>query len=203
MKIAYRRFKPKIPKRFDSFKMVPKNVKGFMKTVASNAALKKALDGITFKRTAYTAAGGTAVGLLANYVVRYVHNNSGCFVHTGSETCKVRELSCCQPEASEGVPFCDWPNIAPRGDPCHGFDETRAGSCCVLCNCKDQTCGAGQTMGCERATVGDALAAVADSAAKTVADTFRNISKKLLGNFSWLVGIVCVVLFGVGPVRLE
>lgn len=196
MKLMYRRVKPKIPKKFEAFKTTPKGIRGLMKTVRTNKHLQKAMNAFSVKKTLYAAGGSTAVGFLAKFIVDYIHNNSGCFMYNGSKTCKVKELSCCQPEPVHGVPFCDLPKVSERGDPCHGFDEDRVGSCCIMCDCKNQVCTEGQTMECRRPTVSEALAAAAENIAKGVGENFLGFLKYFTKKLSWIFGIVGAILLG-------
>ncbi|GFQ84519.1 uncharacterized protein TNCT_311261 [Trichonephila clavata] len=59
-------------------------------------------------------------------------------LHSGSSVCKVKSLSCCQPEAVDKVPYC--PDQQTLGNPCNGYNEDVEKTCCRLCDCQYNNC---------------------------------------------------------------
>ncbi|GFY38826.1 uncharacterized protein TNIN_3511 [Trichonephila inaurata madagascariensis] len=110
-----------------------------------------------FSKKAFAlVTGGTLIGLGTHYVNEYIQQHSGCFLHEkGRVLCKVKELSCRQPNAVDDLPFCSLPSL--NSNVCDGFDEDAERSCCRLCDCRHQQCAPGQELKCARPTVGEAL----------------------------------------------
>ncbi|GFQ68169.1 uncharacterized protein TNCT_729901 [Trichonephila clavata] len=148
-------FTGKISKRFDQFNFSVPNVKRLELHVKQHSALKSALKQIFSKKAFVLATGSTLIGLGTHYVNEYIQENSGCFLYEkGRVHCKVKELSCCQPQPVHDVPFC---SLHLSSQLCTGFDEDAEKSCCRLCDCQHQRCWPGQELKCRRPTVAEAL----------------------------------------------
>lgn len=160
-----------------------KNVDDFVKASKSDSFLKKMLDRITFKKVVTTGIVGGTTAILATEVQNYIHDNSGCFLYSGSKKkCKVAELSCCQPAKSQNIPLCA--NFQNFINICQGYDKSKSNDCCRFCDEKKyHFLQLGETLKCSSPTISDALA---------------NLSSKVIaypGNFLYKFGLLILALF--------
>lgn len=146
--------KPNVARKFRVYKGSVKNVKHLDGIVKQDSALRKVISAVFSKRGLKITAASTVVGVGVSYINNYIQSNSGCFLTSNTSVCKVRDLSCCQPDPVEGVPFC--PGIFKK-NACSGFNEEKEDSCCRLCDCKYSKCLPDQTLECRRPTIGEAL----------------------------------------------
>lgn len=167
---------PKVKKEFKSLNSleVPK----------TDAQLKIQLDSIKNKslkkrllNSKLLWIGGTAIGLSAFYVDHYIKGNTGCFLESGEHTCKLIDLSCCNPHESTYIEKCSDDiiqrlNIDKKS--CDNYDFTNA-VCCEKCDCSFYSCEPDEKMRCHKATVAEALSYFSDNMTSRVTDTFYNI----------------------------
>ncbi|GFQ84253.1 uncharacterized protein TNCT_539811 [Trichonephila clavata] len=113
--------RPPVTGKFKAFKKTAKNVKHLQALVKKNKALQGVIKTIFSKKGVKVTALATVVGVGISYIDNYIQSNSGCFLHSGSSVCKVKSLSCCQPEAVDKVPYC--PDQQTLGNPCNGYNE--------------------------------------------------------------------------------
>lgn len=173
----------KVSRKFKPFTNTIKSAGQLSTLVAKNKALRKVINRVFSKFTVKLALGSTAVGVGISYINNYIQSNSGCFLKSHDTVCKVKELSCCQPEAVDNLSFCALNILHP--DPCNGYDEDTEKSCCKLCDCKYQNCLPHQTMECRRPTVGEALAHYAGEITSSIWSVLDQI-------FPWMVWILGV-----------
>lgn len=189
-----------INKAFKKFsKIKVKNKKHAEVVIRGNKSLKSAVQKLftkdtvkkVFSKKALASIGiASAVGYGAHYINNYIQSNSGCFLISGNakgdSICKVRELSCCQPEPVANLNYCKESKLA-AGNPCLGFDEDREQSCCRHCNCQEFECLPHQRMECRRPTVADSLSHLSQE----VFSHFNGILKTLL---PWLYTAASILL---------
>lgn len=125
----------------------------------------------------------------SQYVNDYIKQNSGCFLYEGDEIkCKVKELSCCQPDPVPELPFCNW-NL--DNSFCNGYDEEKEDSCCQFCDCQHHTCLPNQELKCRRPTVGEALTYFSDKVSDNVFGfKLFDASKKILIGTALLIAAI-------------
>lgn len=121
--------------------------------------------------------GGTTIGLSAFYIDHYVKGNTGCFLESGENTCKLIDLSCCNPHESTYIEKCSDEiiqrlNINKKA--CDNYDF-KSMLCCEKCDCSHYNCEPNEGMRCHKATVGEALSYFSDNMTSSVTDTFYNI----------------------------
>lgn len=175
----------KTSRTFRHFTKTAKNLKHLNAIVKKNKALESVIKGLFNKTTAKLAVGATAVGVGVSYINDYIQSNSGCFMKSNDSVCKVKELSCCQPEAVENVPFCSLPSL-PKLDPCKGFNEDTEKTCCRYCDCKLNNCLPHQTMECRRPTIGEALSYYAQIWTTSFWEAINAM-------FPWLIWILSII----------
>ena len=151
----------------------------------TDADLKVKIDGIknkSLKKRLLNSKlfwiGGTAMGLSTIYVDQYIKGNTGCFLVSKNNTCKIAQLSCCNPYTSNYVENCSDEIIQRlQIDPlaCKNYDPINNPSCCEMCDCKYYPCESDEEMKCHRATVGEALTYFTENMTSTVSDTFYSI----------------------------
>lgn len=179
----------KVGKRFKDFKFQAKSKSALDALVRGSKKLENVIKKLFSKKTLMAVGVTSAVSIGITSIWDYIESNSGCFMKkTDHSICKVRELSCCQKDALDNVPFCsgisvDYENI------CDQFNEEREGSCCRLCNCEAFHCDGDETMQCQRPTVGEALTHFAQTLGSGVWSSVEAI-------FPWLT----YVLYGIGIV---
>lgn len=121
--------------------------------------------------------GGTAIGLSAFYIDHYIKGNTGCFLESGGNTCKLIDLSCCNPHESTYIEKCSDEiiqrlNIDKKS--CDHYDFNNP-VCCEKCDCKHYSCEPDEEMRCHRATTAEALTYFSENMTSSVTDTFYNI----------------------------
>lgn len=184
--VKWLRVKPKVDPKFKAFKMTSKGVDDLTLVVKKNKSLGKSIKSV-FKYTrnaAVLATTSTLVGIGIYEINKYIKTNSGCFLISSKSTCKVKELSCCQPTPVAGLHTC--PQKLPDKT-CHLFDEGREGSCCRLCDCANYGCAGDQTMECRRPSVGDALSFFASN----VSSSMWNAILTAIPGLYWIV--ICLM----------
>lgn len=179
---------PRVPRRFKAFKKVSKSIGHLQSIIKNSKPLRKTMKAIFNKTTFKYAAVTTAVGVGAYYIDNYIQSNSGCFLKSGSSTCKVKEFSCCQKDRVSNVPFCD--ESTKFVDTCNGFSESKEKSCCRLCDCKNYGCLPHQRMECRRPTIDEALAYYGQN----ISDTFWDFFKSLFPNLYWYLGFLGIAV---------
>lgn len=182
-------FKPrKVSKRFKDFNIKARSKAALSRVVAGSKKLEAVLNKLFNKKTALAVGISSAVGIGVSSIWNYIESNSGCFMKRNDQVCKVRELSCCQPDDLENVPFC--PGVSPTyQNVCENFNEEQEGSCCKLCTCDAFECDGDETMQCQRPTVADALTHFAQTLGSGVWSGVDAL-------FPWL----SYVLYGIGIV---
>lgn len=185
-------FKPrKVNKRFRDFKFQTKSKAALQKLVAESKKLENVLKKLFNKKTVMTVGIGSAVGIGITSIWNYIESNSGCFMKRNDQSvCKVRELSCCQQDQLDNVPFCDGFELHYQNI-CDNFNEEQEGSCCKLCTCDAFHCDSDETMQCQRPTVADALTHFAQTVGSGVWSTIDTI-------FPWL----SYVFYGIGIILI-
>lgn len=176
-------FHPKrVPTRFKPFKVVARTKQGLKALVTKSKKLEKAIKVIFSKKGLAVAATGTAVGVGVASIWNYIESNSGCFKrHADGSTCKYEQLSCCQKDKLDNVPFCD--GADKMVNVCENFDADQEQSCCRLCDCQYVNCLPSETMQCQRPTVADALSHYASQFGSTLWSGIETI-------FPWLWYII-------------
>jgi len=164
-----------------------KKDKNFMNAVTNALKNHKKAIGVTVVATATTAAAVT-------WIENYITSNSGCFLMSDDSVCKMKNLSCCQPDPVENLSFCNFSVINPNV--CQGYVDDSSKSCCLQCNCIDQACLPGQTMECRRPTVGQALSHLSDNVMSTVWDWTSPIWNAIYSWFLWIIGIIGIIFVG-------
>lgn len=147
--------RPKIGKSFKGFRGTVKNVKHLRSFVSKNDSLRRVISKVFTKKGLVAVTAATVVGVGVSAINDYIQSNSGCFLKSENSVCKVKDLSCCQPDPVDELSFC---SQTVQGDPCLNFDEDKEKSCCKLCDCQFYNCLPGQEMECRRPTIGEALA---------------------------------------------
>lgn len=168
-----------------------RGVKNIEKILKANKKLNKAVGTIFNKKTFAVAAVSTTIGLAAFHVDNYIKSNSGCFLKkSNGSVCKVRELSCCQPDIAANINYCT-PRIllAGGGDPCKDYDEDKEASCCRLCSCNIYGCSPNDSMECRRPTVGEALSYFAQG----ISEGISSVWSKLFSFLPYLMGCMGIV----------
>lgn len=155
--------KPKILNQYKKFNRAAKSIASLTSTVTKNKKLKKAIDTLFTKKNFKIAGITTVTAIGVHHIMGYVKANSGCFLKgSNSKVCKVKELSCCQKDKVDNVPFCD--NMQGINDNiCDGFEEDKTDSCCRLCDCSTLKCDWGQTAECKKPDIAEALSYFAQS----------------------------------------
>ncbi|GFQ65225.1 uncharacterized protein TNCT_120691 [Trichonephila clavata] len=174
--------RPPVTGKFKAFKKTAKNVKHLQALVKKNKALQGVIKTIFSKKGVKVTALATVVGVGISYIDNYIQSNSGCFLHSGSSVCKVKSLSCCQPEAVDKVPYC--PDQQTLGNPCNGYNEDVEKTCCRLCDCQYNNCLPHQKMECQRPTIAEALSYYAQEMTSSVWSGFMFLVPWLM----WVVG---------------
>lgn len=176
----------KIHKKYESFKMKAKSQGELNKIVHKRSDLKHAIEKLFSKKALIVAGVGSAVGIGVTSIWNYIESNSGCFKkNPDGSVCKVRELSCCQPEELENITYCDNMNLYHAI--CDQYDEEQEQSCCKLCDCTQVGCDEQETMQCQRPTVADALTHFA-----------QNVSSGVWSGIETLFPWLSYVVYGVG-----
>lgn len=177
----------KVGKRFKDFKFQAKSKAALRMIVNGSKKLENVIKKIFNKKTVMAAGVTSVVGIGVASIWDYIESNSGCFMkRTDQSICKVRELSCCQQDALDNVPFC--PGIsASFKNVCDHFDEVTEGSCCKLCSCEAFQCDGDETMQCQRPSVAEALTHFAQSLGSGVWSSVEAI-------FPW----ISYVFYGIG-----
>ncbi|GIY03989.1 uncharacterized protein CDAR_304831 [Caerostris darwini] len=176
--------KPRIHKAFRAFKSSAKNIKHLQTAVTGNKKLRKVVSGLFSKKGVTLAASATVLGVGVHYINNYIQSNSGCFLTQGSSVCKVKSLSCCQPDKVTNVNFC--PDQDNQKKACNGFDEDVEHTCCRMCDCQFNNCLPNQTMECRRPSVGEALSHFSQSLTS-------NVWSFLGALMPWLYWVGCVL----------
>jgi hypothetical protein len=192
LKKLFTKLVPSTKSKFKNFEKVP--IKSLGKVSKRNdftTAVTKAL-GKHKKILGITVAVGTTVAVTTSLIENYIASNSGCFLLSEEHSCKVKELSCCQPDPVENLPFCNLPMA--QSNICNQFNEDVEKSCCRLCSCAEQQCLPGQTMECRRPTVGDGLSYIVDSLASPFGNVLSPIWNILSSWFMWIIGIGGVII---------
>lgn len=175
----------KTSRSFQRFATTAKSLNHLEAIVKKNKALKRAIGSLFNKTTAKLAVGATAVGIGVSYINEYIQSNSGCFIKSNDSVCKVKELSCCQPDKVENVPFCSLSPL-PLPDPCQGFNEDTENTCCRYCNCNVNHCLPHQTMECRRPTIAEALSHYAQRWTTSFWQAITDM-------FPWLIWILSIL----------
>lgn len=173
--------------RFKHFKSTAKTKPLIEKSIRSNKALAKAVSTIFSKKGIALISGATLTGVASQQIADYIKSNSGCFLldkSTGKIKCKVRELSCCNPDPVLDVSFCSIGAV----DVCQGFDEQKENSCCRQCDCNSHPCDENETLECQRPTVGDALSYFSKN---TVSGIFWAVLRWIP---VWVYGVVAAIV---------
>ncbi|GFS61845.1 uncharacterized protein TNCV_3651791 [Trichonephila clavipes] len=173
--------RPPVTGKFKAFKSTVKNVKHLQAIVKKNKALQGVIKTIFSKKAVKVTALATVVGVGISYIDNYIQSNSGCFLHSGSSVCKVKALSCCQPEAVDKVPFCPDQTLE---NTCNGYNEDVEKTCCRLCDCQYYNCLPHQRMECQRPTIAEALSYYAQEMTSSVWSAFMFLIPWL----TWVVG---------------
>lgn len=148
--------------------------------------------------------GGAAIGLSAVYVDNYIKGNTGCFLESGENTCKLVDLSCCNPYESAYIEKCS-NEIIQRlkidKKSCDNYDLNN-NICCEKCDCDYHFCEPDEKMRCHKATIAEALTYFSENMTSSVTDTFYNIltSSNVLkiisiGFLTLVIGLVIYKLF--------
>lgn len=155
-----------------------------LKPPKTDVELKLKIDNIkdkSLKKRILTSkllwGGGIATGITAAYLDLYKTSNTGCFLESKDNSCKIVELSCCNVRVNPYVKACGGEiikrlNIDKKTCMNYDFNDT---NCCRKCDCKYYPCAPDETMTCHRATVGEALTYFTDTIATTVGDTIHDI----------------------------
>lgn len=189
MKLVKKR--PVIKSRFKQFNFPSLGLGALKSTIKKNSALKNALKSIFSKKGFVVAAAAGVVATGAALVDDYITTNSGCFMKSENSVCKVKESSCCQPNAVEGVQFCP---SAVQGNPCFEYQDD-GGDCCKLCDCQYHGgCPPNHEMVCQRPTVGEALSYFAQNVSSSVWSGLLSLLPWLYWVFGILAGIAILWL---------
>jgi hypothetical protein len=185
------RRRPKDLGKFKKFRSVTRTGDKLQTLVAGHSKLKKAFQKVFKKKVLGTIVAGGAAIYGITEVVDYINSNSGCFLKgPGDQICKFKELSCCQQDPIENVGFCSAQPFRPPEllkDACKGFDEEVKNSCCPeTCSCEFYDCAYGQTMECQRPTVGEALSHFAGGVFSTLWSGIKEV-------FPWIRYVLYVV----------
>lgn len=195
-------------KRFGEFfktigKRSVKSKKIFRKLVSNNDTLKTISRDLgkqlLKKKTLSYAVGATAIGATADYVVKYIKKNSGCFLYdkNNKRICKVNPLSCCSKnKISEPLTFCNQnhPKLFVHdkmfniSSACNSYNESTDDICCKYCDCAFHHCENDQKMKCDSPTIGEALSHLASNVGSEIFNTTLTI-------FPFLKGMGIVFLF--------
>lgn len=176
--------RPAVSKKFKAYKGTVKNAKHLNIIVKKDSVLRKVISSIFSKKILVTTAVGSALGVGISAINEYIQSNSGCFLKSNNTVCKIKELSCCQPDAIENMPFCTG---KLKGNPCVGFNEEKENTCCRLCDCQYYNCLANQTMECRRPSIGEALSFYSQKLTS-------GMWSFMLPFVYWMAGIVVTVL---------
>lgn len=167
--------KPNVKKDFKSLKSIdiPK----------TDAELKIQLDSIKNKSLKKKLLNskllwvGGAISLTSYYIDHYIKGNTGCFLESGENTCKLIDLSCCNPHESTYIETCS-DEIIQRlkidKKACDNYDLNNP-DCCQKCDCSHFSCEHDEKMRCHRASIAEALTYFSDNMTSSVTDTFYNI----------------------------
>lgn len=193
-KKLFTKFVPSSKTAYKQFDAVP--VKRLSSLKRNNAFKKtaKTLFGKHKKFWGVTLVAGATTAYAVTWVENYIASNSGCFLLSDDGACKVRELSCCQPDPVDNLSFCQLP--IPQPEPCQHFNEDTEKSCCRFCDCKVQPCLPGQTLECRRPTVGQALSYLSENVTSTLLNWTSPLWKTILSYVLWIAGIGSVFLGG-------
>lgn len=183
----------KTSRPFRRFAQTAKSVSHLNAIVKKNKALEFVIKRIFSKSTAKVALGATVVGVGISYINDYIQSNSGCFIKSNNSVCKVKELSCCQPEQVQDVPFCKMSLLKP--DMCKGFNEDAEKSCCRYCDCTFNDCLPTQTMECRRPTISEALSHYAQAWTTSFWQAITDMFPWLIWMFS-ILAVLFAVWFG-------
>lgn len=180
---------PRVSKKFKHFDFSIKNPKSKSVLPKSKSTATKAIDTLTSKKALAAMAGAAIVTGGSIYVNNYIDENSGCFLYENGEPhCKIKELSCCQPNPIDTLPFC---NLNVDAKICDGFDEEDEGSCCKLCDCAYHDCLPNQSMKCRRPTYAEALTYLSDSVTENL------LGFKLFGNLKYILPCLGILVAAV------
>lgn len=180
-----------MPKKIKNIYNKTPNVKPEFKSLNSknipktDAELKIQIDGIKNKslkkrllNSKLLWLGGTAMGLSAIYVDQYIKGNTGCFLESKDDTCKIIQLSCCNPYKSNYIETCSdeiIQRLKINLDACKNYDPFNNSTCCEMCDCKYHSCESDEKMKCHKANVGEALSYFTEHMTSNVSDTLYNI----------------------------
>lgn len=193
MKIKFFNKTGKVAKQFDKYKAI-KNGDELKSVVKRDSFLQKTFHQITLKRVLIGVTATTASVYIGKAVDDYISENSGCFLYTGNDVCKVKELSCCNTNPSKEIPFCKGINF--NLNTCKNYDKEKEKICCRKCDCKYHACAPNQTMECKTATVAEALSHFVNQSGSTVLSSLYNAvtSLKFVKIFFIVFG---VFIFGI------
>lgn len=178
----------KIHKTFDSFKVKAKSLADLNDRIAKNNSLRKVITHVFSKKTLAVATVSGAVAVGAASIMNYIESNSGCFKkNRDGSVCKVVELSCCQQDKLDNVPYCD--GMTHYNTACDQFDEDVEKSCCRDCTCTKIGCDENEDMQCQRPTVADALTHFA-----------QNVSSGIWSSIETFFPWISYVVYGFGIV---
>ncbi|GFY67225.1 uncharacterized protein TNIN_228241 [Trichonephila inaurata madagascariensis] len=182
--------RPPLTLKFKVFKSTAKNAKYLQAIVKKNKALQGVLKTIFSKKAVIVTALAKVVGVGISYIDNYIQSNSGCFLYSGSTVCKVKALSCCQPEAVDKVPFCHDQTLE---NICNGYNEDVEKTCYRLCHRQYYNCLPHQRMECQRPTIVEALSYYAQEITYSVWSAFLLLVPWL----TWVVetGITLLVIW--------
>jgi hypothetical protein len=184
--------RPRVSKQYRAYNLSVKNAKGLEIIINKNTRLRKLVSVLFSSKTLALAATSTVIGVGISKINDYIQSNSGCFLISNDTVCKVRALSCCQPEPVNNIAFC--PEIPLGYDPCHGYDEDKEKECCKLCSCQESDCLPHQTMECRRPTIAEALSYYAQGLSSDISKIFTSL---ILPVAYWFLSgfVILLVLF--------
>lgn len=121
--------------------------------------------------------GGVVSTLSAVYVDHYIKGNTGCFLESKENICKIKELSCCNPYESKYIETCSDEIIKRLNidkNTCLNYDLNDP-NCCKKCDCQHYSCEVDEKMFCRKATIAESLTYFKDNMISSVNDTFYNL----------------------------
>ena len=124
--------------------------------INSKSTLSKMYKKLVNKKTFLAVSGVTIIGFSVSHILNYIEANSGCFKKQLDGTiCKIKQLSCCQPNEVKHILTCS--DLVIVSNPCGNYKENDD-NCCEHCKCGDGIkCKIGETVHCQRPTVDEAL----------------------------------------------